>query len=316
MIKANKSNLILMIFILFLLAACSTPSTAEKDADKSLSDKQLTFLFNFASQTIDPHLDYTPLRAGVAETLIKLEEDLTIQPWIADEWTSKDGQHWTFTIRDGITFQNGKKVDAEAVKRSLERAMEQNPGVKQVLQIRAMEANGQTLNLETEKAFPQFPSELVHPNTAIIDVTEPDIDKKPIGTGPFQVDSFTAGATLQLIRYDGYWDGMAKLDRATFAFNEDENARLSALSAGGADIVYRPPVESMNKMKMDSTLQLDSVVSLRTHELIFNTNHADFQNVYVRKALDALVDRKELKTDIMGEQATIAEGPFLPRISV
>lgn len=300
----------LLSFFLVMLTACSP--TSNSGTEQVSPEKQLTFLFNFSSKTIDPHLDYTPLRAGVAETLVKLGEDMTIQPWIAQEWKSEDGRQWTFTIRDGITFHNGKKVDAEAVKLSLQRAMEMNPGVKHVLKIESMNASGQTLHIVTEKAFPQFPSELVHPNTTIIDIAEQGTDKKPVGTGPFKVTSFTAGTTLQLERYEGYWDGPAKLDRATFAFNEDTNARLSALLAGDADIVYRPPVDSIDKIKQDPSLHLDSVVSLRTHELIFNTNRANFQNENIRKAFDALVNREELKNEIMGGQAMIAQGPFLP----
>lgn len=302
---------ILFIGLLLLAAACSKGANTNGEQSQP-PEKELSFLFNFASQTIDPHLDYTPLRAGVVETLVKLGEDLQIQPWLAKEWSSPDGQHWTFKIREQVTFQNGKALDADAVKQSLERAMEQNPGVKQVLKIKQMEASGQSLQITTEQPFPQFPSELVHPNTAIIDVSAPEPDKKPIGTGPFQVASFTSGSSLKLDRYDKYWDGAAKLNHATFSFNEDANARLSALMAGDADIVYRPPVESMETMKNDASLHLDSVVSLRTHELIFNTKHADFQNKYVRKAFDALVNRDELKDAIMGGQATVASGPFLP----
>ncbi|WP_338556811.1 nickel ABC transporter substrate-binding protein [Paenibacillus sp. KS-LC4] len=307
-------SLSLFIGLLLLAAACSKgESTNGEQAQTPV--KELSFLFNFASQTIDPHLDYTPLRAGVVETLVKLGEDLQIQPWLAEEWSSADGQHWTFKIREQVTFQNGKALDAEAVKQSLERAMEQNPGVKQVLKIKQMEASGQSLQITTVQPFPQFPSELVHPNTAIMDVSAPEPDKKPIGTGPFQVASFTSGSSLKLDRYDKYWDGAAKLSQAAFSFNEDANARLSALMAGDADIVYRPPVESMEMIKGDASLHLDSVVSLKTHELIFNTRHGDFQNSYVRKAFDALVNREELKDVIMGGQATVASGPFLPEFS-
>ncbi|MGG4145456.1 nickel ABC transporter substrate-binding protein [Paenibacillus algorifonticola] len=302
---------ILFIGLLLLAAACSKGASTNGEQAQP-PEKELSFLFNFASQTIDPHLDYTPLRAGVVETLVKLGEDLQIQPWLAEEWSSPDGQHWTFKIREQVTFQNGKELDADAVKQSLERAMEQNPGVKQVLKIKQMEASGQSLQITTEQPFPQFPSELVHPNTAIIDVSAAEPDKKPIGTGPFQVASFTSGSSLKLDRYDKYWNGAAKLSHATFSFNEDANARLSALLAGDADIVYRPPVESLETMKSNASLHLDSVVSLRTHELIFNTEHEEFQNSNVRKAFDALVNRDELKDAIMGGQATVASGPFLP----
>ncbi|GAA3331032.1 hypothetical protein GCM10020331_085940 [Ectobacillus funiculus] len=108
---------------------------------------------------------------------------------------------------------------------------------------------GRFLTITTEQPLPQFPSELVHPNTAIIDVSKANVEQRPIGTGPFQVVSFEANSRLELERYEGYWDGKAKLERATFTFNEDANARTAALQSGDADIVYRPAIESIEGLK-------------------------------------------------------------------
>ncbi len=108
----NKHRFIPMVCMLLtvvLLAACSGPQEGSTQATQQ-PKKELTFLFNFASQTVDPGLDYTPLRAGVVETLVKLDENVKIQPWLATQWSSKDGQNWEFQIRDGVTFQNGKKT--------------------------------------------------------------------------------------------------------------------------------------------------------------------------------------------------------------
>lgn len=312
--KRKITMILVLCAVLFISACSSTPKDATTQP-AAMKDKEITFLFNFASQTIDPHLDYTPLRAGVTETLVKLGEDLQIEPWLAEKWDTTDGQHWTFEIKKNVTFQDGRALDAEAVKQSLERAIKVNPGVEQVLKIKEMSASGQTLDITTEQPFPQFPSELVHPNASILDVDAADPDKKPVGTGPFKVTSFTTGSSLKVERYDEYWNGPAKLSRASFNFNEDASARLSALMSGDADIVYRPPTESLETMKNDSSLHLESVTSLRTHELIFNTNQPEFKDKNVRKAFDSLVNREELKDVIMAGQATLATGPFMPGFS-
>ncbi|MED1530625.1 ABC transporter substrate-binding protein [Bacillus altitudinis] len=305
-----KLVIFLLISSLFIfVSACSN------NAKENSSKKELTFLFNFPSQTIDPNLDYTPLRAGVTETLVKLSEELKIEPWLAEKWESKDGQNWTFHIREGVTFQNGKALTAASVKKSLERAMKINPGVKEVLNIDRMEAEEQVLKIVTKEPFPQFPSELVHPNTSIIDVDAKNPEQTPVGTGPFSVDSFVAGSSLEVKRNNKYWDGIAKLERASFKFNEDENARLSALKSGGADVVYRPPVDSLSELKKSTEFKVESVVGLRTHELIFNTQTHLFKNEYVRKAFNALVDREELLNNIMSGQGQLAEGPFLPEFT-
>jgi peptide/nickel transport system substrate-binding protein len=306
MLQYFKSTLILLM--IFMLVGCSQSSSGE--AEKS--GKELTLLFSFPTNTIDPHLDsnYTMVRAGVGETLVKISEQLEMEPWLAEKWETKDGQNWTFKIREGITFHNGKKVDAHAVKKSLERAIKDNPAVKAALKIRKMEADGQLLTIQTEEVFPQFPSELVHPNTAIIDVAEKDFDKKPIGTGPFKVSSFEPGVALKVERFEKYWDGKAKLDKATFAFNEDANARLMALRSGDADIIFRPPVENLEQLKEEKA-KVESVPGLRTHQLIFNMDSPYMKEENVRKAIDALVDRKEMVERILSGHAVEAKGPFL-----
>ncbi|MDI5791016.1 ABC transporter substrate-binding protein [Bacillus licheniformis] len=87
------------------------------------------------------------------------------------------------------------------------------------------------MTITTKEPFPEFPSELVHPNTSIIDVSAANISQQPVGTGPFQVSSFEAGHKIELERYDDYWDGKPKLKHVTFSFNEDANARVMALQS-------------------------------------------------------------------------------------
>ena len=242
MSKRYKSLLVLLLSAIFL-AACS--SNAEER-------KKVNLLFNFATSSLDPNVDssYVPLRAGITETLVRLNDTkLTIEPWLAESWDSKDGQLWTIELREGVTFHNGKTMNGSAVKASLERAIKDSRAIKNALRIESIEANANTLMIKTTVPFPEFLSELVHPNTSIIDVTETDYINKPIGTGPFAVSSFMPGTAVDLIRYDGYWNGPAKLETARFSFNTDANARSLALQSGTADIVFRPEVETLANLK-------------------------------------------------------------------
>ena len=298
----------MLFFVIFLLASCSFQNENTKEK------KKLTLLFNFSADTIDPHMDrtYTSIRAGVVETLVRIGEDLKLHPWLAESWESKDGRHWTIHIRENVKFHNGKLVDGEAVMQSLQRAIDENPSVKAALKIKKMEANGQTLVIETESVFPSFPSELVHPNTAVVDVHEKAIDQKPIGTGPFKVIAFEPSVSLKVERFNDYWDGRAKLDQATFAFNEDANARFMALKSGDADIIFRPPVESMEQLQKDKHIHIEAVPSLRVHQITMNMRSPFMGDVHMRKAIDALIDRQEVVEHILNGQASQATGPFLP----
>ncbi|MDE1376747.1 ABC transporter substrate-binding protein, partial [Bacillus licheniformis] len=91
-------RMIIPIVFLFILASCSSGGADSAKGD----EKKLTFLFNIPSQTLDPNLDvnYTAVRAGISETLVKISADLSIEPWLAKDWESKDGQTWVFTLKD------------------------------------------------------------------------------------------------------------------------------------------------------------------------------------------------------------------------
>ncbi|KJD51989.1 ABC transporter substrate-binding protein, partial [Bacillus amyloliquefaciens] len=160
--------------------------------------------------------------------------------------------------------------------------------------IKEIKAAGQTLTITTKEPFPEFPSELVHPNTSIIDVSAANISQQPVGTGPFQVSSFEAGHKIELERYDDYWDGKPKLKHVTFSFNEDANARVMALQSKDADIIYRPSVEDIDQIQKDSSITVDSVPSLRVHQILYNTKKDHFADRHLRRAFDALLDRKEI----------------------
>nr|WP_270172726.1 nickel ABC transporter substrate-binding protein [Paenibacillus sp. SYP-B4298] len=302
-----------------MLSACAQTSVPRANSltSEEIKSKHLRFLYNFSTRSLDPHVDssYVPLRAGITETLVKLdEEQLKVVPWLASSWEGEDGQHWTIHLRKGITFHNGHPMTGTAVKASLERAMQESAAISNALKIDTITAEGNTLQITTKQPFPEFISELVHPNVSIIDVNDPDIMNHPIGTGPFKLTSFAPGSKLELERYDSYWDGPAKLDRITFSFNEDANARTLALQAGQADIVYRPEVESLEVLKASGEFEVEATSTFRVHQMTMNMERPAIQNIHVRKAVDALIDRQQIVDTILFGYAEPAQGPFLPSL--
>ncbi|WP_046175916.1 nickel ABC transporter substrate-binding protein [Domibacillus indicus] len=308
--KKQFFGMLVIVMSLFFLAACSEGNDGKTD---STGTKEVSLLFNFSTDSLDPNVDavYIPLRAGITETLVHLnDETLQIEPWLAESWKSDDGQNWTIQLRDGVTFQNGKAVDGTAVKASLERAMKDNPAVETALKIQSIKAEGNTLYIKTTSPFAEFPSELVHPNTSIVDVAETDFVNKPVGTGPFKIASFTPGSEVRVERYDDYWDGAAKLDSAVLRFNEDANARSLALQSGEADIVFRPEAESLDTLRALPGVTVDSEETFRVHQLTMNMESGPLADIHVRKAIDALIDREAIVENVLLGLGQAAEGPF------
>jgi len=322
----KKTRIGSFVFLLLLLAvlvisgcAQSTQGTGgdqKAEGQAEIQDKKVTLLYNLKSGSLDPNNGNIPLKAGVVETLVRLNEKLEIKPWLATKWEAKDERTWVFTIRDGVTFQDGTILDAAAVKASFERAITVNKALAKALKIASMEASGQQLTFVTTEPHPALPSEMVNFYSSVISV---EAEKKmgreafnlaPVGTGPFKVKQFTPNIEVLLERYDRYWDGLAKLNKVSFKFNEDGSVRALALQSKEADIVYQIPAETVETIKKNSQLTVESIASLRVHFLLYNQQKPLFQEIKVRKAMDLLLNRESIAKDIMFGHATPANGPF------
>jgi len=322
----KKKFLSLLLASALALTGCATETGSSARSETSTEtktqddNKKVTVVFSFKSKDLDPHNIYTPLRTGITETLLKLDENLNLQGWLAEKWEAKDATTWVFTIRDGITFQDGTKLDATAVKASFERGIADSKTLAKALKIASMQADGQTLTIKTKEPNPALPSELVSPYASVISVAaEKKMGKEafnhaPVGTGPFKVKQFTPDIEVQLERYDGYWAGKPKLKEAIVKFNEDATVRTLSLQSKEADIVYNIPAESIDAVKKSGEFQVESIPGLRVHFILYNQHKPLMQNPKVRMALNALLNRESIAKDVMLGNASPANGPFSSRL--
>lgn len=315
----HKRLYLMLTFIsllLVLLVGCNQETDSSSKENQSKEEvKAVNLLFSFPSVSIDPHQDSMGVRAGIAETLVKINEDLEVEPWLAESWELINETTWKFTIREGVTFHDGSIVDGEAVKASFERLIDVNEAIANNLKIKSMEVNGQDIVFTTQEPYPVFLAELVHPNASIIKSDAENITESPIGTGPFQVVDFTSEAEIQLESYSDYWDGQAKIDQATVTFNSDGNVRTLALQSGEADIAYHLPPETLEPIVTHDQLHVESISSLRVHLLLYNMASPSLEDYNVRKAIDLIINRQVIVDEVMASHATAASSPYHPDFS-
>ncbi|MCA0756634.1 ABC transporter substrate-binding protein [Paenibacillus sp. N4] len=310
---------VVLILLASLAAGCSSNAAVEpsgEEAEAVSPVKKVTVIRNLKADSLDPRKSWEPLRAGITETLTRLNEKMEITPWLAEGWEAVDDTTWRFRIREGITFHDGAKLDAAAVKASLEDAMKASEALAVSLKISRMDASGQELTIVTSEPYPALPSELVNPYTSIIHAAakrkpgEQAIPLSPVGTGPYTAVKFTPNVEIVLQRFEGYWDGAAPLDEVVYKFNEDGNVRALALQAGEADIVYQLPAETITAVESEPELRVESLAGLRVYLLMFNQQKPAMKDIRVRKAFDLLLNRESIVNDIMLGHGTAASGPF------
>ncbi|MBR3275969.1 MAG: ABC transporter substrate-binding protein [Eubacterium sp.] len=299
-------------------AEASSVSEASGTSEAAVPDqtggKHLNAAIYWSAATIDPAVEYdgwTSCRAGITETLVTVNENLELVPLLADSWELKDDQvTWVMHIRDGVTFQNGKPVDAAAVKACFERTMGIQERAITACKIDHIEADGQTLTIVTSEPFGAFLANLSEPVYSVIDVESgTDPETSPIGTGPYMVTGYKAMEYIELAAYPGYWQGRPGVDTITLKTISDDHTRSQALQAGQIDIGQRINSTDVAVLQADADCEVYETAGTRVRVMIFNQKNPLLADYNIRKAIECCL-RYDALTNIMGATYTMAGAPF------
>ena len=237
---------------------------------------------------------------NIFETLTKINPDGSVSPLLAESWeVSPDLKTYTFRLRKGVKFQNGQPFNAETVKFSLERAGSDKSTNKDKrsfsgLKIRVIDAF--TIEVVTQEIDPDFlfvmgqgTSIIVEPKSAATNTTQ------PVGTGPYKLGQWQKGASITLVAWPEYRDAnKIRIKRATFRFIPDSAAQVAALMAGDVDAFPRATPRSVPQFQKDPRFQVIVSGSRAKTILAINNGRKPLNDVRVRKAIAAAIDRKTI----------------------
>ena len=237
---------------------------------------------------------------NVFETLTKIGADGRVTPLLALSWAvSPDLKTYTFKLRPDVKFQNGEPFNAAAVKFSFERAAADNSTNKDrrlysaISRISAPDAATVVLTLsELEPDFlfliGQATGAIVEPKSAAGNATA------PVGTGPYQLDTWAKGSAVTLKAWPGYRAAAAvKIPKVKFRFISDPAAQVAALLSGDVDAFPRvAAARSLGQFKNDPRFVVLSNPSRAKTILAINNKRRPLDDVRVRRAIAAAIDRR------------------------
>lgn len=230
---------------------------------------------------------------GISENLYRLDENIEPQPWIAESVETPDENTWVFTICDGVTFSNGKTVDAKAVKACFERTYEKNERADSTLKIKSMEADGMKFTIVTPEPNPTLLNDLCDPLLGIYDATEePDEELGVSCTGPYVATSFTAMTDVKMRANENYWGGAPKADTVELKIIDDQDALDMALANGEIDLIAQETANGASKFTDTSKYTTDTVTTTRANFLSFNLKTEGLDDLAVRQAINYCIDRE------------------------
>jgi peptide/nickel transport system substrate-binding protein len=256
-----------------------------------------TVAANWSPVDIDPHGGYDPgsglVMAGIYEGLIRQAPGagVRLEPWLAESWEPNDDfSSWTFNLREGVTFQDGSPLTAEAVRASFERLFALKLAPANVLgrfiasadQIVAVDER--TIRFDLGRSQRLFEVAMAAPfGTAIINVAaalEHEVDgdlghawcqtnSEGLGTGPYRLTSYDPEVGSTLERFDGYWGGWNgnHFDQIVIRVVPEAETRRQLIEQGDADLVENIGLDAVSSLERNPELIVDRHTDLTVRYL-------------------------------------------------
>lgn len=276
----------------------------------------------------------------VYDRLTEFEPGTTnVVPGLAESWTiSADNLEYTLKLRAGVKFQTTddftptRDFNADDVLFTFNRqmdkddpwhsyfaganwemfnAMEMPAAIKEIVKV-----DDRTVKFVLNQPDASLPSKLALNFGSIVskeyadklaaDGRREDLDRKPVGTGPFRFVDYQQDAAIRFAANADYWDGAPKIDNLIFAITTDPTTRMQKLQAGECHIAPYPAPADIAKLKANPDLNVMEQPGLNVSYLAMNTLVAPFDKLEVRRAINMAIDRKAIVESVyqgMGQMA-------------
>jgi len=316
-----------------------------RPASKTASAEQV-FRFRMREDppTLDPALSTDNLSEAILtnlnRSLVELDpETLAVRPAVAASWEiSPDHRTYTFHLRPGVTFHNGRAVTAADVEYSYTRVLskatnsprrpmlEPIDGAREFAEGKAPRVAGievrddRTIVIRLAHPFAPFLGMLSMVSAAILPREVYDDPAKgylrsPIGCGPFRFARWEQSNFIELLAFDGFYGGRPALDRVVARIIENKTSALQEYRTGGLDSLDEPPDASEPALVKEFGAEIKRYPYTATGYVGFNHALAPFKgNVKLRQAFNYAVDKKYLWEVLFPNDQIPARGVIPPGV--
>ncbi len=272
---------------------------------------------------LDPHL--TSLTAAwhviefVYNTLVTTNAALEPVPSLAEDWTiSDDGITYTFMLRSGVKFHNGRDLVAEDVKYSYERILTDpaSPNASELASVDTIEVPDDSTVVITLKApDSSFLAKLMGSSLSIVpkEAVEEfgDLKQNMVGTGPFKFVEYVPNSMVTLEANPDYWEeGIPYVDGMELQIIPDQTARSTALTSGTVDFIEYAPVQDLPIYESDDTIVVTGDENTNIRYMALNVSREPFDKLEVRQAIAKVIDRQPIVDSAVFGAGTRHEHPF------
>ena len=268
-----------------------------------------------SSDTLDPALFAVTVMQMFGktwgDTLLEVSPSGELDPRLAESIeASADAKTWTFTIRQGVEFHNGKTLTPQDVVATIARHSDENSqsgalGIVKGIESIAVDGNDVILTLETPNAdFPYLMADyhiVIQPDGGV------DDPNAGIGTGPYRIAEHDPGVRHVGGRFENFWDADRRghADAVEIIALNDPTARLAALQSGQVHMIDRIEPKVVNLVQRVPGVTIQSVAGRGHYVFIMHANTPPFDNNDLRLALKYAINREEMVDKILQGFGTV-----------
>lgn len=259
-------------------------------------------------------VDKMVMGSTVYDSLFQTDESGNSLPALATGATpSEDLKTWTFTLREGVTFHNGKTLTAADIKANIEAYLDP---------ARASNLAGDLANIDTvttdgdysftialKQPDARLPS-IFTDNIFIVDLNDYN-PTSPIGTGPYKWEERVPGDRISFVRYDDHWRGRPPLDRVIFRVIPDSLVAVLELQSGGVDVVPNyVSIDALPSLRVDESIDIYETSGTTIYQAFTNfekDRNGGYKNGQAfREGMAYLWNSEALVPPIIGEFGVLA----------
>jgi peptide/nickel transport system substrate-binding protein len=274
------------------------------------------------------------LRANFDYLTVYSQKDYSVQPSLAESWTTSDDKlTWTFKIRKGVKWSDGKPLTAKDPAFTFNKMLDDDT---------ASTANGSYVSqFESVKATDDYTLEIKTkvPQSTMLGLDVPivpehiwskvgDIGAEPqfpmVGSGPYYVTEFKEAQYTKMKANPSYWRGKAKVDEIHFIYYSNSDAAVTALQSGQVDLVNKLTATQFDVLKGEPSVSTNKAQNRRFNEIVITPGAATndgtpigngnpaLKDVKLRQAIAQAIDSKTLVDKVWGGYAEEAKGYIPP----
>ncbi len=257
------------------------------------------------------------IASAVFDALATLDDNGKAVPYLASDIKGSDGNKtWTLTIPDGITFSDGDPLDADVVLQNFQAHQNSLITKAALVTVESIEKTSKnTVTVKLTKPWAAFPTLMMSQVGYVISpkmLANPDLNRTPIGSGPFVYDSRVDGDVWKFKKNPKYRQpGKPHLDAIEFRIVQDETKRVSMLSNGEADMIHSYKPDQVLALRAGDYKLVDYAEG---EEDFIVVNHArpPFDNLNARLAVAYATNTEGWRKEVTKDIEQPANSPFAP----